>query len=89
MEGDFIYRHHVEPRVQFYVPKEETVPIPMTYIFVTRATYTNLDVLQERRTDDYWHVDVNLSLSDSWKGFTKFTFLKEKLSKGKMCPERD
>ena len=26
MEGDFSYRHHVEPRVQ-YVPKGETFPI--------------------------------------------------------------
>ena len=28
IEGDFIYRHHVEPRVQLYVPKEESFPIP-------------------------------------------------------------
>ena len=40
--------------------------------FLTRATYTNLDVLQENRIDDYWNVDANRSLSDSWKGFTKF-----------------
>ena len=26
IQGDFIYRHHSEPRVQFYVPKEENVP---------------------------------------------------------------
>ena len=73
VEGDFIYRHHVELRAQLYVPKEETFPIPLNYIDVTGATYTNLDVLQERRIDDYWNVDANLSLSDSWKGFTKFT----------------
>ena len=29
MEGDFIYRHQVELRVQLYVPKEETFPIPL------------------------------------------------------------
>ena len=28
MEGDSIYRHHVEPRVQLSVLKEETLPIP-------------------------------------------------------------
>ena len=39
IQGDFIYRHHKEPRVQPYVSKEET---------------------------------------DTWKGFTKFTLLKEK-----------
>ena len=42
---DFIYRHH-------NVPKEETSPIPLKYIDVTRATDTNLDVLQEKRIDD-------------------------------------
>ena len=29
--------------------------------------------MQEKRVDDYWNVDSNRSLSDSWKGFTKFT----------------
>ena len=47
IQGDFIYRHHTEPRVQLYVPKEETFPIPLKYIDVTRATFTNLDMLQE------------------------------------------
>ena len=68
--------------VQLYVPKEETFLIPLKYIDVTTATETNLDVLQERDIDDYWNVDANRSLSDSWKGFTKFTLLKEKPPKG-------
>ena len=76
IQGDFIYRHHIEPRVQLFVPKE-TFPIPLKYIDVTRATHTNLDVLQEKRIDCFWNVDANRSLSDSWKGFTKFTLLKE------------
>ena len=76
IEGDFIYRHHVEPRVQLYVPKEETCPIPLKYTNVTR------DVLQERCTDDYWNVDVDRHLSDSWTGCTKFTVLNEKPPKG-------
>ena len=25
-QSDFIYRYHIEPRVQLYVPKEETFP---------------------------------------------------------------
>ena len=29
IQGDFIYRHHNEPRVQLYVPKEETFFIPL------------------------------------------------------------
>ena len=82
IQGDFIYRHHNEPRVQLYVPKEKTFPIPLKYIDVTRSSDTNLDGLQEKRIDDYWNVNVNRSLSDSWTGFTKFTLLKEKPPKG-------
>ena len=33
------------------------------------------------RIDDYWNVDSGKHLSDSWRGFTKFTLLKE-LSEG-------
>ena len=45
IQCDFIYRHHNEPRVQLYVPKEETFLLPPKYIDVTRATYTNLDAV--------------------------------------------
>ena len=64
---------------------QETFPVPLKYIDVTRATCTNLEVLEEKRVDDYWNVDANRRLSDSWKGFTKFTPLKEKPPKGHMC----
>ena len=46
--GDFIFRHHVEPRVKLYVPKEESFPIPLKYIDVTRNTHTSLDFLMEK-----------------------------------------
>ena len=45
---NFIYRHHVEPRIKLYMPREETFPIPMKYIDVARTTYTSLDVLLEK-----------------------------------------
>ena len=45
--GDFIYLHHVEPRVKLYMPREESFPIPLKYIDVTRTTHTSLDVLLE------------------------------------------
>ena len=66
IEGDFIYRHHTEPRVHLYEPKEETFPIRLKYIDVTRTTHTNLDVLQEKHINDIWIVDVDRNLSDSW-----------------------
>ena len=53
MSGSFIYRYHVEPRVKLYSPREESLPIPLKYIDVSRATHTNLDVKQEKRIDDY------------------------------------
>ena len=75
IEGNYIYRHHVEPGVQLNVPKEETFPIPLRYIDVTRTTHTTLDMLQEGRKDDYWNVDGDRNLSEQWTGFTQFTMI--------------
>ena len=88
IQGDIIYRRHNEPRVQLFVPKEETFLVPLKYIDVRRSIYSDLDVMQEKRIDDCWNVDSNRSLPDSWKGFTKFTLLKEKLPKGYMWSGR-
>ena len=57
MSGDFIYRHHVEPRVKLYVPTEESFPIPLKYIDVTRTTNITSDVMSEKHIEDYWKVD--------------------------------
>ena len=35
MSGNFIHRHHVEPRVKLYSPREESFPIPLKYIDVS------------------------------------------------------
>ena len=82
MSGSFIFRHHVEPRVKLYSPREESFPIPLKYIDVTRTTNTNLDVKQEKRTDDYWNIDGSRDFSDPWTGFTQFTLLDEKAPDG-------
>ena len=84
MEGYFIYHHHVEPRLQLYVSREETFPIPLKYFDVTRTTHTNLDVKQERRIDDHGNIDGSRDLSDYWPGFTQFTLLEEKPPDGYM-----
>ena len=84
MSGNFIYRHHVEPRVTFYSPRQESFPIPLKYIDVSRTTHTNLDVKQEKRIDDYWNIDGSRDLSDPWTGFTQFTLLDEKAPDGYM-----
>ena len=82
MSGNFIYRHHVEPRVKLYSPREESFPIPLKYIDVSRTTHTTLDVKQEKRIDDYWNIDGSRDLSDPWTGFTQFTLLEEKAPDG-------
>ena len=84
MSRNFIYRHHVEPRVKLASPREESFPIPLKYIDVTRTTHTNLDVKQEKRIDDYWNIDGSRDLSDPWTGFTQFTSLEEKAPDGYM-----
>ena len=84
MSGNFVYRHHVEPRVKLYSSREESFPIPLKYIDVSRTTHTNLDVKQERRIDDYWNIDGSRDLSDPWTGFTQFTLLEEKPPNGYM-----
>ena len=84
MSGSFIHRHHVEPRVKLHSPREESFPIPLKYIDVSRTTHTNLDVKQERRIDDYWNIDGSRDLSDPWTGFTQFYLLDEKPPEGYM-----
>ena len=65
IQGDFICRHHNEPRFQLYVPKEGTFPIQLKYIDVTRSTHADLVVMQEKRVDDYWNFDSSKRVSDS------------------------
>ena len=43
---DYIFRHHVAPRGQLYVPRESSLSIPLKYIDVNRQTKTNLDNLE-------------------------------------------
>ena len=79
MSGSFIYRNHVEPRVKLYSSREESFPIPLKYIDVSRTTCTNLDVRQEKRIDDYWNVDGSRDLSDPWTSFTQFIYWEKNL----------
>ena len=83
-ETSYAARHHVEPRVKLYSPREESFPFPLKYIDVSRTTHTHLDVMQESRIDDNWNIDGSRDLFDSWTGFTQFTILSEKLPEGYM-----
>ena len=62
IQGDFICRHHFEPRVQLHVPQEESLPAPLRYVDVIRSTHTDLDVAEEKRIADHWKVDVTKNI---------------------------
>ena len=89
MQGDFICRHHNGRRVQLYVQKEETFPIPLNFIYVTGSTHTDLDVTQEKHVDDFWNVDSNRNLSDSWKVSRSLLYGKKNIPKDVRGPGRD
>ena len=79
MSGSFIYRHHVEPRVKLYSPREESFPIPLKYIDVTRTTHTNLVVKQEN--DASMIIGISIGQETGLihgQGFKQFTPLEEK-----------
>ena len=67
--------------------KHSLFPFPLEYIDVARSTHPDLDVLQEKKIDDYWNVDSSKHLSGSWRRFTKFILLKEKSPKDTGGPE--
>ena len=62
IQGDFICRHHTNHEYN-HVPKEETFPISLKYIHVTRSTQTDLDIMQEKKIDDCRNVGMSLHAS--------------------------
>ena len=64
----------MENRVKLYVPREESFPIPLKFIDVTRNTDTSLDAMLEKNIEDYWNVDGERELSDAWTGLTRFLY---------------
>ena len=89
MSGKFIYRHHVEPRVELYSPREESFPIPLKYIDVSRTTHTKLYVKQERRIDDYWNIDGSRILSNLGQISLNLLYWKKNLQKDICDPGGD
>ena len=47
MSGNFKNRHHVEPRVKLYSPREESFPISLKYIDVCRTTRNKIWMLNK------------------------------------------
>ena len=74
----------LNPESSFTRVREESFPVPLKYIDVSRTTHTNLDVKQERRIDDSWNIDGSRDFSDPWTGFTQCTPAEEKSPDGYM-----
>ena len=76
--GDFVHRHHVEPRVKLYRPKRRII----SYSTETNRRYQDyryiLGCNVGENVDDYWSVDGGRELSDTWTSFTRFTIISEK-----------
>ena len=70
-----------EARADFWSIQGDFIYRHLDTLNVTRSTHADLDVLQEKRIDDNWNVDSNRHLSESCRGFTKCTPLKEETSK--------
>ena len=77
---EFIYRHHVVPRVKLFLPNEASFPIPLEYIDVTRTTCTSFDVMLEKFIDDFWNEDGYRELSHMWSGSCKDNTSKDPFS---------
>ena len=69
IQGDFIYRQSQWTTGSTLRAEGKTFPILLKYIDGTWSTPTELDVLQEKRIDDYKNDDSGRYLSDSWRGF--------------------
>ena len=54
MSGDFMYRHHEDPRVTLYEPDDKTFPVPLKHIDVMRQAETLIDYVPENTTNDIW-----------------------------------
>ena len=82
IRGDFIYRHHTEPRVLLYVPKEETFFIPLnTLMLLGLLILVWVSCKKRRLTITGMLVRASFFFSDSWRGFTKFFDWKGTLQK--------
>ena len=55
--------------------RKDDFPIPLNYFDVQRQTKTSIDVLHEATIDDYWKIDGDRSLSESWIRVTRFALL--------------
>ena len=71
-----MYRFHVMPRCQLFVPQASFFTIPLKYNDVTRQTESDSDSAAEHTIDDCWNIDGATTLSDDWVVRSRFHFLR-------------
>ena len=84
MSGNFIYRHHVEPRVKLYSPREESFPIPLKYIDVSQNYTYEFGCQSRENASMIIGMSMGLDdLSDPWTGFHTLYSIGRKTSRQK------
>ena len=84
MSGNFIYRHHVEPRVKLHSPREESFPIPLSTL-----TYPELLIRIWMSSKRSASMIIGISMGQETcqilaQAFTEFTLLEGKPPEGDM-----
>ena len=82
MSGNFMYRHHVEPRVQALLAERRIIPYS-TEIHGSLQNYSyEFGCKAGEAHRYYWNIDGSRDFSAPWTGFTQFTLLEEKPPNG-------
>ena len=73
ISGNFIYRHHVEPRVQTVRGARRIISFSNEVHRRNQGYKFIFGCNAGENIDDYWNVDGIRELSDMWTDFTRFT----------------
>ena len=82
IDGDWIIRHHVNPRTKLFVPNPDDFPIPLKYIDIIRVTETDVLDAKLQRKDDFWIISKDEDPRESWTGKTRFLIKRPQPEKG-------
>ena len=69
------YRHHIEPRSSIARAEKRIISYSTEYFWFHQVNLCGSGDCTKKRIYDYWDVDENRNLSDSWTSFTRFALL--------------
>ena len=73
--GDFSFPSSCGTQSQTLRAERSIIPYSTEIYRRYRKYHTSWDVMLEKNIDDYWNVDGDRELSDTWTGFTRVTVL--------------